>query len=410
MGYLHEAVRGVSWVGAFRATTRGISFFRTILLARILSPVQFGVFGIASLAITFLEILLETGVNVVLIQKKEGINEYINTAWVVSIFRGVIISFILIVAAPLISSFFASPGTTNLIYLISLVSFIRGFINPAIVNFMKDLRFKEEFLFKFVIFAFDSTIAVIMSLVLKSATGIVMGLIAGALLELIFSFIFISPRPKFEYDAKKLKDILSKGKWVTGAGIFQFFFKQGDDAVVGRVLGESSLGVYQVAYKLSSLPISEITDVFGRVTFPLYVKISEDKKRLTKAFLKTTSVVAILALVLGGVLFFFGETIIRVFLGDAWNAAVPLVKILSIFGMIQAITNSVNSFLLAIEKQNIVTAITFISILGLFISIFPLISLYGLVGASFAPLVGSVISLPFMIFFTIRSLRQYGKN
>lgn len=406
MGYFSEVARGVSWVGAFRGSTRAISFVRTIILARILSPSQFGIFGIASLVITFLEILMETGVNVVLIQKKEGVEKYLNTAWVVSILRGAIISIILIIIAHPVSVFFSSPKSLSLIYVISIVSFVRGFINPAIVKFQKELRFQQEFWFRFSIFFFDSAVAILMSVVLRSAMGIAIGLIAGAVLELVLSFVFVKPRPRFELDTRKLREVFSKGKWVTGAGLFQFTFRQGDDAVVGKILGESSLGIYLVAYKLSSLPISEITDVFGRVTFPFYVKIRNDKARLKRAFIKTTLTISFLAILMGFALFIFGEYLIRIFLGEAWLPAVPLVKVLSIFGILQAISNSINSFLLAIEKQHLVTAIAFVQIAALFISIFPLIHLYGLSGAALSPLIGAVVGLPFAAWFLYKELND----
>ncbi len=406
MGYFGQAVTGISWVSAFRASTRGIAFVRTIILARILTPNQFGVFGIVSLTITFLEILMETGVNVVLIQKKEGMDEYLDTAWVVSIIRGILISTTLILLAPVIASFFNSPDSKNLIYLVSLVPLTRGFINPGIVRFQKDLRFRTEFWFRFIVFAFDSLIAIFVSVLTQSAIGLVWGLLAGAMLELVMSYIFVKPRPHFGFQPEKLKEILSKGKWITGAGVFQFLFRQGDDGVVGKMLGEGSLGIYQIAYKICSLPISEVTDVFGRVTFPLYVKLSADIPRLKAAFLKTTLTITLLALLVGSILFIFGGEIIRIFLGEKWLAAVPLVKILSIFGIIQAIGNSMNSLFLALEKQEYVTLVTFIGVLGLGISIVPLTLNYGLNGAVWAPLAGSLVAAPLSVGLVIRVLRK----
>ncbi|OGM33240.1 hypothetical protein A2803_00110 [Candidatus Woesebacteria bacterium RIFCSPHIGHO2_01_FULL_44_21] len=406
MGYFRKTLWGVTWVGAFRALTRFIAFVRTIVLARILSPAQFGIFGIASLTITFLEILMETGINVVLVQKKKGINEYLNTAWVVSILRGCLISLILVVLAPFASSFFNSPESRNLVYLISLVSLIRGFINPAIVRFQKELRFGTEFWFRFVVFAVDSGVAVLVSLVTQSSVGIVWGLIAGALLELVMSFVFVSPRPSLEFNSVKLREILSKGKWVTGAGFFQFLFRQGDDGVVGRFLGETSLGIYQVAYKICSMPISEVTDVFGRVMFPTYVKLSIDSHRLRQVFIKITVVIVSVATLLGLTLFVFGEDLIKIFLGEQWLPAVPLVRVLSVFGVIQAVTNSMNSLLLALEKQKYITFVTLVSILGLGVTIVPLTLNYGLTGTVWAPLIGAIVGLPLEIWFVTRALKQ----
>ena len=96
MGYLKQTVINVSWAGILRASTRIITFIRIIVLARILTPSQFGVFGIASLVLSFLEILTETGINVFLIQEKKAIKYYINDAWLVSILRGILISVFII--------------------------------------------------------------------------------------------------------------------------------------------------------------------------------------------------------------------------------------------------------------------------------------------------------------------------
>ncbi|RJR29997.1 lipopolysaccharide biosynthesis protein [Candidatus Microgenomates bacterium] len=406
MGYKKEAVKGVGWVGAFRVTTRGVSFVRTIVLARVLAPAQFGVFGIATLVLSLLEILTETGVNVVLIQKRQSADEYINTAWIVSIVRGLFIAFLLVILAPFIAAFFNSSESETLVYLISLVAIIRGFINPSIVNMQKNLQFGREFWFRFVIFAFDSFVAVVVSLMTRSATGMVIGLIAGSLLELAMSFVLIKPRPKFIFEAKKLGEVVGAGKWVTTAGVFQFGFRQGDDAVVGKILGETQLGFYQVAYKISTLPISEVTDVFNRVVFPVYTKIAHEKQRLRRAFIKTTAVVFLLSSVMGIFLFLLSDYIVPFVLGDQWLPVVPLVKILSIFGIVQAVSNSANSLLLAAEGQKQLTNTTFVSVVAMLAAIIPLTRAYGLIGASLAPLVGAIAAMPLVFYYVYKILWQ----
>ena len=398
MGYFKTSVKGVSWVGAFRVSSRIVAFIRTIILARLLDPTAYGLFGIITLVVSFLEIFTETGVNVVLIQKRDEIDKYINTAWVVSIIRGTGMAIVIIALAGLISSFFQAPNAFNLLLLASLIPFIRGFINPSEVKFQKELKFSQEFWFRFAIFTLDSFTAIIFSLILRSAAGLVLGLISGAILEVIMSHVWLSPRPKFRFKGVQLREILSKGKWLTGASIFQFSFSQGDDIVVGRLLGASQLGIYQLAYNISGLPISEITDVFNRVLFPVYVKISADKNRLKRAFFKTTVTVSILATTLGVFIFLFSDPIVRVLLGDKWLAAIPILRILALFGVIQAINNSIHSLLLAIEGQKYVTVITFINTAGMLLPIIPLIQRFGLPGAPYAVLIGTLCALPITLF------------
>ena len=91
MGYYKQAVNGISWMGGLRLFTRLLALIKIAILARILLPFQFGIYGIATLVLGFLEMLTETGINIFLIQQKEQIDEYVNSAWVVSIIRGFLI-------------------------------------------------------------------------------------------------------------------------------------------------------------------------------------------------------------------------------------------------------------------------------------------------------------------------------
>lgn len=405
MGYFRQALKGVSWVGAFRGFTRIIAFAKIAILARILLPEQFGLFGIATLFLAFLEILVETGINVFLIQEKKAIDKYINTAWTVSIIRGIIISLIIIISAPFVSSFFKSPQSLSLIYLISVVPLVRGFINPSIVKFQKELQFKREFWFRSSIFLFDASVAVIAALVIRSASSLILGLIAGAVLEVIMSFIFARPKAKLAIEVSRIKRIIGRGKWVTGAGIFQYAFRQGDDIIVGRLMGENSLGLYQVAYKISTLPISEVADVVSRVTFPVFSKIATDIKRIKIAFIKTILMVTAVVVPFGLIIFLFPTQLVTIILGVNWLEVVPALKILAIFGVLKAIQNSAYSVLLALEKQEYVTVITFASVLGLGISIIPLVNRYGIVGAGASAIIGTLVALPVAAYYLVKVLK-----
>lgn len=148
MGYTKNTVFGFSWMSGYRVITRIIAIVRTGILARLLFPDQFGAFGIAALVLSFLEIMTETGINMFLIQEGKDIDKYLNTAWVISIIRGTIISTTIFLLAKPISIFFNSPSSYELLILISLVPFIKGFINPYVVKFQIDLAFNKEFLYR----------------------------------------------------------------------------------------------------------------------------------------------------------------------------------------------------------------------------------------------------------------------
>jgi O-antigen/teichoic acid export membrane protein len=406
VGYYKDALKGISWMGALRGSTRAIAYARIAILARLLTPAQFGIYGIASLVLAFLEIITETGINVFLVQDEGEIKNYLNTAWVVSIFRGILISALIIALAPLIASFFNSPEARNIIYLISLVPFIRGFINPSIVQFQKELEFNKEFWFRFVTFSTNTIVAVVVGYITKSAASLVWGLVAAASLEVAISFVLITPRPRIAFEGDKLKKVISRGKWLTAAGLFDYLFSQGDDIVVGKLLDTGSLGLYSVAYKASTLPVTEIGEVFNKVTFPVYTKILGDTKRLKKAFLKILGTTSLLVVPFGLVLFIFSRELVLILLGEQWIAADVVVKILAIFGVSRSLVKTANPLFLAAKKQEYVTLVNFLSIIGMAVTIVPFIHLYGVVGAAWASVVGVILSIPLVVYLSLKLLRS----
>lgn len=386
-------------MGALKASTRILAFVKIAILARLLSPAQFGVFGIASLALVFMEMLTETGVNVFLIQEDKKIKEYVSTTWVVSILRGVIISAVLLAGAQLISSFFGSPESKRLLILISFVPLLRGFINPAEVVFQKNLEFNKEFFFRLSIFSIDAAVAIILTLITRSAESLVWGLAAGVILEVVLSFAFIKPRPSLLFDIGKVKRVIGRGKWVTMAGIFNYLFHNADSIVLGKLMNTYSLGLYQMAYKIALVPVTDIADIFGRVSFPVLVRIANDRARLKRAFVKVILGVSALSIPYGLILLLFAKEITIILLGSGWLAIVPILKILAVFAVVRAISGSSSALFLAIRKQEYVSAITFVSILGLGITIFPLVSRFGIIGAGLSALIGSIIALPVISYY-----------
>ncbi len=406
MGYTKDAFSGTSWISSYKIFYRIVSFLRIAVLARLLAPAQFGLFGIATLVLGFLEILTETGVNIVLVQVREQIEEFIDSAWVVSIIRGILLFIIVLFSASFVASFFSTPQALEIIMLISLVPLIRGFINPSEVKFQKELKFKYEFLFRSSIFLVDSIVAILFTIFTHSVYGLVLGLLTGAVFELIISFVFIKPTPRFKFNKLYVSDILHKGKWITSYGILGYFGDQGDNITVGKLLGASSLGIYQMIYKISILPLSEVADGINRVVFPIYVKIANDKNRLQKAFLKTSLVISVLTIGLGAIIFIFPKEIILIVLGEKWLSGVEVLRILSIYGILRAITGSITSLFLAVKKQSYVTVMSFFRLIILAVAIVPLVIKFGIMGAGYAVLLSVFGEIPVVAYCVYKIFRK----
>lgn len=406
MGYFKDTLRGVSWMSGFRLSYRILGIIRLSIIAHLLTPYGLGVFGVATITLALIEILTETGINVFLIQEKEGTDQFINTAWIISIIRGLLIGTLIFIFAPFISLFFNSPESLTLLYLTSLVPIIRGFINPSIVKFQKELQFKKEFIYKLSVYMVDSFAAILGVYFTNSPMGLVYGLLAGSLFEVFYTFIVIDPKPVFVFNKKMANKIIGRGKWVTLFGIFDYLYTQSDNIIIGRFLGVAPLGIYQNAYKISTAPLTEVGDVFFRVTFPIFTKISDDAGRLKRAFIKNTIANALLMTLAGVLIFIFAGPIVNILFGTGWDSAIPVVRLLSILGVVRGVSGSTNSLLVAKEKQKYSAVIMAVSTFGLLLTIIPFIQKYGIIGAGLAAICGATVSLPFTLYFINKTLKS----
>ena len=226
----------------------------------------------------------------------------------------------------------------------------------------------------------------------------IIGMLAAAITEVFLSFILFKEKPKLFFEKDKVLKVINSGKWVTGAGVFSYLFQNIDNIVVGKFLGTSSLGFYQQAYNVSTLPVSEVGQIFNKVTFPVFVKISGDTQRLKKAFFKTLGVISGLVIPFSLIIFLFSRPIILLFLGENWLSIEPVLRILVIFGVLKSILNFSYALFLSLKLQKYVMYSELMGILGMGLVIYPMTIRFGIVGAGASTLVAFICSLPVIIY------------
>ncbi len=409
MKYLKKTIHGLAWTTVLRTAVRGITFLRIAVLAKIigLSIEQFGTFGVVTIMLGMLEIFTETGINVFLLQEKENWEKLINTAWIISIVRGLGIGIVMLSLANFAANYFSTPQAFTLIILASLIPIIRGFINPACIRLLKELEFTKEFIYRFSIILIEFVVTVVATIITKSATGLVLGLIISAIFEVIISFIFIQPWPKFIFDKHLAKEILLRGKWITSFGFFEYILTTIDNIVVGRLLGPASLGIYQNAYKISTVPLTEINDIVYKTSFPIFVHMGDQsvyKRRL--AALKTAITTIVSMIPISFLIFIFAKPIVNILLGSAWESAIPVVKALAFLGVIRGVSSSFNSLFMAEKQQKSVTILTATQAVAISLFIVPCIQRWGIIGAAYAAVFAALCSLPISIIYIVKLMRK----
>lgn len=400
-----RVVRGGVWVFALRFTNRGLGFIRTIILARLLAPSDFGLLGIAMLAISTLETFSQTGFQAALIQKKDNVESYLDTAWTVSAVRGVLLFFILFFSAPLVAIFFNSLQATLVIKVIAVSTLLSGFRNIGIIFFQKDLEFNKQFFYELSATLVDLTIAITLAFMLRNVWALVWAGLAANFVRIFMSYILHPYRPHVRFKKSEFKELFGFGKWVLGSSVLIFLVTQGDDIFVGKMLGVTALGFYQMAYLISNLPATEITHAISQVTFPAYSKLQDDLPKLREAYLDVLQLTAFISIPLAGGIFILAPEFIRIFLGEKWIPMIPAMQVLALAGLVRSIAATTGSVFFAIGKPKIDTKWQIVRLLVLIVLIYPFTVRWGILGTSIVVLLSIFVSNIGFSFMVIRVIR-----
>jgi len=397
-----RVVRGGIWVFGLRIANRSLGFIRTIILARLLAPHDFGLFGIAMLAIATLETFSQTGFQAALVQKKKNVEPYLDTAWTISAIRGIILFLILFSSAPLIANFFDSAQATLIIKVIAVSTLLSGFRNIGIIFFQKELEFNKQFLYEISATLVDLTVAIILAFMLRNVWALVWGGLAANFVRVFMSYIIHPYRPRIKLEREKFQKLFGFGKWILGSSILVFLITQGDDIFVGKMLGVTVLGLYQMAYLISNLPATEITHVISQVTFPAYSKLQDDLPKLREAYLKILQLTTFISIPLAGGIFIFAPEFTKIFLGDKWIPMVPAIEVLVLAGLLRSISATTGPVFQAVGKPEITTKWQPVRLFVLLAVIYPFTVQWGILGTSLAVVLCNFIST---IGFSVKVVR-----
>ena len=389
-----QAVRGGFWVFALRIADRLLKLIRTVVLARILAPADFGLMGVALLAMSTLRNFVQTGFQTALVQKQGDIEGYLDTAWTVSILRGLALFAILYLAAPHVALFFDTPEVTSIIRVLGLAMVFYGSTNVGVVYFQKEFEFNRQFIYRFSDTVANLIVAVAAALVLRSVWALVLGSLAGGLVGSIVSYASQPYRPRVRLEWAKVKELFNFGRWVVGTNVLAFLTLQGDDIFLGKLLGAAALGFYQLAFRFSNISATEIADVVGQVTFPTYSKLQDDVSRLRRGFLQTVEAVASLSLPLSAGIFILAPDFVRLFLGEKWTPIVAALRILTLSGLLRSIQATGGPLFHAVGRPNLAFWMNLVKVIVMAIALYPLTRIFGLSGTATAVGVGTLITLP----------------
>lgn len=386
---------GSVWIMASRMAGRVLDLAKALVLARLLSPSDFGLFGITMLALTTLETFSQTGMNAALIQRRGDIKPFLGTAWTIQIVRGFILAALLYVAAPAVSAFFREPAVLPLLRFVALVPVVQGFVSTGIVAFTRDLDFRRVFVLEVGSAIASLAAGAALAYQWRSPWALVWANLVGAAARLVLSFGLSGARPRLECRRPEAAELFAFGKWMSGYAVASWFWQNVDRLVLGRLIGPGPLGIYQMAQRVASMPVSEVAAASIGVALPAYVKIQGERDRLARSFLDTLEMTMSLVAPLAAFLVLAAPEVVSGLLGDRWIETVLPLQILSVGALLTALDVVATPLLVATGRPNVEFWKNAVRSAAVGAVVVPLTARFGLPGACVSFVLGSLVALGF---------------
>lgn len=318
------------WMMSSKGFDYIISLVITVVLARLLTPEEFGTVAAAMLVIKFSETFSMMGIGPALIQRQTLTIAHVRTGFTLSLLLGAVFFTAVWFLAPLISTFFQIDNFIPVLRTLVFIFPIHSISMVAESLLARELKFKHVANIELFSTAFGYGLgSVALALSGFGVWSIVFGTLMGTSLKSILVLIAQKHPKRPLWDKEAAKNLMSFGGGMTITGLSGYFARQGDNLVIGWGLGAQALGVYGRAYNLISMPVNMIGKVLDQVLFPAMAAVQEDSKRLQSAYKIGLSSTALLTLPLSAILLILAPEIIMVLLGPNWMGVVRPFQILA---------------------------------------------------------------------------------
>jgi O-antigen/teichoic acid export membrane protein len=342
-GIYGHMVAGSLWALALRWGVRAIGLVNVLILARLLTPADFGIVAMATLLMAFVAGFTELGTDMLLIRMHEVTREDCDTAWTIGLLQGALVGSMLLVIAPFAVQYFSEPRLFPVVGVFALCAIAAATSNVGTVLIRRELDFAKDFRFSLYtkLATFFPTLA--LALWLRNYWALVMGHVVGTLVSVLISYRFHAYRPRFSL--ARVRQFLTFSVAIIGANVAKFLKAKVDVLVIGGSTSTALMGTYNVASELATMATREVVMPAWRGLFPSFATIRHDRERFLSAYGHLLSTIAILCLPLGLGLWVVAEDCVAVVLGSQWTAAVTPLKWLAIcstiLAMMEVLSNNI---------------------------------------------------------------------
>lgn len=398
-----DAKRSVLWSGVQNIASQGIHFIITIIIARILTPEDYGVVAMLSIFFALAQAFIDSGLSGALIQKKDCTEKDFNSVFVFGVSVAVVFYLIFFVSAPLIAKLYNNELLINLtrVYLFNLVINAVGIVPMTIMQ--KNLQFKQFAVISISISLFAGVVAIFMAYCGMAYWALVMQIMITSTLSSIAYYIKTKWRPTFSFSMDSFKSMISYGFPVMLTSIVHAVYNNVYSLIIGAKYSAKDLGLFNRAYSFTGIVPNTISNFTMRGMFPILSRIQDDRPTLVNKIYEILHLTLYIVLPINIYVLFNCTDVIQVILGEKWLGIVPYIRILCISCMAYIYTNlHMTTFKTIGRTKQLFVSETVRKVLGLLTVL--ITAWYGVMAMVYGLLVYSIVDVVVSTLFLRRQI------
>lgn len=346
-----KTIKGVSWSFIDNMSNQGISFLVGLVLARLLTPEDFGLIGIIAIFISVFNSIVDSGFSSALIRKKNTTNKDYNTVFIINFGISLILCAALYLLAPVIATFFNRPPLANLLKVMSFVIIINAFAIIQRTILVKDIDFKTQTKVSLISSISSGVVGIGMAFTGFGVWALVGQQLSRQGLNTLLLWIYARWYPKLQFSIDSFKELFGFGWKLLVSGLIDTIWREIYQVVIGKCYTPATLGQYTRAQQFGSIFSSNLTVVLQRVSYPVLSSIQDDKTQLKAGYKRIIKVSMLIAFVLMLGMAGCAKPMIQVLVGDQWLPAVPFLQIIC-FSMMLYPLHALNLNILQVEGRS----------------------------------------------------------
>jgi O-antigen/teichoic acid export membrane protein len=400
-----KAIRGIKWTALSTVVGAVVQILKISILARFLSPEDFGLMALASVVIGFMQVFADGGVSNAIIYKQDITEKQLSSLYWFNVFVGFALFLVILGITPFFSSFYSEKELNVIIPIVGLTVFLQSFSFQFKALFEKKLLFNTVAKIEIISRVVSLIVAVLLAYEGFGVYALVYSLVVMVFLEtVLFVLKGISlHKPSFFFSFKEIVFFIKFGLFQLGERITNYFSSQLDILLIGKLLGTEAVGIYSVVKQIVMRPAYLINPIVTRITFPVMSKFQNDIQKLKGIYLKTVGYVSSVNFPVYTGIIVLAPWIVEVLLGEEWKKSILIFQLLSVYFMFRAVGNPVGSLILARGRPDIEFYWNLVMLVYIPFWIF-IGSFYGLEGVALALAVSHIFLVTIDWFFLVKRM------